>query len=104
MTFEEIKKYLLDNDKYIITAHESPDGDAIGSEVALYHLLKKLNKKVFILNSDPTPHNLLFLTDKAEINTFFHRAICFLYFPINCNYIYSNILRNGSSTDGYNLS
>ena len=50
--FNEISKVVQKNKNFLITAHINLDGDAIGSELALYFILKKLNKKVIILNQD----------------------------------------------------
>ncbi len=47
--------------KFLISSHINPDGDAIGSELALYHLLRSLDKKVQVVNHDPVPQNLRFL-------------------------------------------
>ncbi len=40
---------------FLITAHINVEGDALGSELAMYLLLKKLKKKVVIYNNDVTP-------------------------------------------------
>ncbi len=48
----EISKVVQKNKNFLITSHINLDGDAIGSELALYFILKKLNKKVIILNQD----------------------------------------------------
>ncbi len=40
---------------FLITAHVNLEGDAIGSELATYILLRKLGKKVTIYNHDSTP-------------------------------------------------
>ena len=43
---------LLDNaDNILITCHISPDGDAIGSSLGLFHMLKNLGKSVLGLYS-----------------------------------------------------
>lgn len=52
MTVKEICEHISQDDNFIITSHEAPDGDAIGAEIVLYSILKYLNKKVIILNSD----------------------------------------------------
>jgi phosphoesterase RecJ-like protein len=51
------KAYELINNyqNFLIVSHKNPDGDAIGSEIALAMALMKLNKKVYIYNSDPPP-------------------------------------------------
>lgn len=48
---ELINKYK----KFLIVSHKNPDGDSIGSEIALALALLKLNKKIYIYNSDPPP-------------------------------------------------
>jgi phosphoesterase RecJ-like protein len=67
MEFKPFLDFLSRHDKFIICAHESPDGDAIGSEYALLYALKKLSKKVKVINNDPTPSNFLFIDVKKEI-------------------------------------
>ena len=52
MRFSKIADFISSNNKFILTAHETPDGDAIGSECALYAALKQLGKEVIILNAD----------------------------------------------------
>lgn len=44
-----------------IVTHMKPDGDAIGSSVAMYHFLKKQGKKPRIILNDPYPSYLSFL-------------------------------------------
>lgn len=58
---EDITEYLKDNDNYIITSHESPDGDALAAEYALARGLIKYGKNVKIINSDPTPEKFSFV-------------------------------------------
>ncbi len=42
----------------LLTLHPSPDGDSIGSNLALYHVLTKMGKKVTLLAGDSTfPNN-----------------------------------------------
>ena len=41
---------------FVIVSHPSPDGDAIGSTLAVYHLLRALGKdRILCLNDDPVP-------------------------------------------------
>jgi bifunctional oligoribonuclease and PAP phosphatase NrnA len=46
---------------FLITTHENPDGDAIGSTMALGCFLRSLGKDVTIYYCDPLPDNYLFL-------------------------------------------
>jgi len=53
--------------RFLITSHVRLDGDALGSELAFYLVLKGLGKDVVVFNEDPTPENYLFLPGAAEI-------------------------------------
>lgn len=59
---------LIDNiQTAVITAHVNPDGDAIGSELALFHLLKAKGKDVTVINSSPLPVTYDFLKGSNDI-------------------------------------
>ncbi len=59
---------LLDSSKYIvITCHISPDGDAMGSSLALCRALTNIGKKVKVVVPDTPPKYLMFLPGAAEI-------------------------------------
>ena len=47
--------------KILLASHENPDGDTIGSALALYLFLKKLGKEVKVGCKDPVPYYLDFL-------------------------------------------
>ncbi len=61
-----IKKY----NRFLISAHTSPEGDALGSELALYCLLKKLGKQAIVVNEDPLPQEYDFLPAKENIKLY----------------------------------
>lgn len=63
---EKIIEYLTDNDKFIITCHESPDGDALAAEYALGKGLLNYGKQISIINSDPTPDKFKYI-DQDDI-------------------------------------
>ena len=42
--------------KFLLTGHERPDGDCLGSQAALFHLLKALGKDVAIVNQIGRAH------------------------------------------------
>ena len=54
--------------KIAITFHTSPDGDALGSALALLIGLRKLNKDVCIVSKEAIPQTFLFLPCSNEIN------------------------------------
>lgn len=64
--WQEIQKIIEKNQTFILSTHINPDGDAIGSEIGLYHYLKSLDKDVYILNADPLPELYHFLDEYHE--------------------------------------
>ncbi len=68
MSLKDISKVILESNKIGIAFHASPDGDAIGSTLALYHGLKELGKDVYILSKEVVPDNLAFLPGSEEID------------------------------------
>jgi bifunctional oligoribonuclease and PAP phosphatase NrnA len=60
----------IKNKKVLVQGHERPDGDSIGSQVALCRCLNKLGIDAVGVNSDPIPKNLkTFLADTPIYNT-----------------------------------
>jgi phosphoesterase RecJ-like protein len=55
LQYIEVKSKLTINKKVVITTHRSPDGDAIGSSLGLYHVLKSkgLDVSVVVPNAYP---------------------------------------------------
>lgn len=51
----------------VITSHVNPDGDAIGSELALMHVLRALGKDVVVINASPLPASFDFLSGSSDI-------------------------------------
>lgn len=70
MTFEKIKGLIFNSNKIGLTYHVSPDGDAIGSLLALKLALQKLNKDVVVYSKDNLRNNtsLSFLPDIHKID------------------------------------
>jgi phosphoesterase RecJ-like protein len=53
--FEQIRDAILERQRFLITSHARPDGDSIGSQLAMAFTLDALGKEVRIINSDPAP-------------------------------------------------
>ena len=58
---------IKENKTFLIASHMNPEGDAIGSALALAISLKSIEKEVTVFNQDPTPRNLQFLPMSNEI-------------------------------------
>ena len=54
---KELKRLLEQSTNIVITCHVSPDGDAIGSSLAMYHVLSAIGKNVKIVTPDMLPKN-----------------------------------------------
>jgi phosphoesterase RecJ-like protein len=55
MSWQQALELINRNKNFLIVAHKNPDGDALGSEIALAMALMKLKKNVYIYNQDPPP-------------------------------------------------
>lgn len=64
---ESLAAFIRANDGFTIIAHMSPDGDALGSSLALLWLLKKLDKRAEAVCTDPVPHMYAFLPLAGEM-------------------------------------
>ncbi len=63
--FQQAKNALVNARKICIISHRSPDGDAVGSNLALRLALEALGKEVVSADVDPIPQDSLFL-EKAD--------------------------------------
>ena len=65
-TIEGIKNEIEKAKDIVIMAHENPDGDAIGSSLAMYLVLKKMNKNVDVIFPE-FPRTFDFLPGAADV-------------------------------------
>ena len=54
-SFSDVANALAKYDRVVLSSHARPDGDSIGSQLALSHALQHLGKTVRIINHDPPP-------------------------------------------------
>jgi phosphoesterase RecJ-like protein len=52
---EDLLRKIRQGNRFLLTSHVNPDGDAIGSELGLARLLRKLGKGAVVWNRDVTP-------------------------------------------------
>lgn len=64
---ESIANVINENKKFLITSHENPDCDAIGSTLSLGLALKSLEKEVVLYNKNEVPTHLKFLPNWDEV-------------------------------------
>ncbi|OQX53715.1 MAG: hypothetical protein B5M48_02615 [Candidatus Omnitrophica bacterium 4484_213] len=66
---EKIAEILKKCNSFLIGSHVNPDGDSLGTELALASLLKRMGKKVAVLNPDSLPSIYDFLPYKEWISS-----------------------------------
>lgn len=69
-SFPKFSQLLKKSSKIVIVTHWNPDGDAIGSSLALYHYLKKTGKKVNCLVPNSFPEFLQWMPGTRNITNF----------------------------------
>jgi phosphoesterase RecJ-like protein len=68
--WKQIIKMIESYESFLLTTHINPDGDAVGSQVALKAYLEDIGKNAVIVNSSETPDNLAFLDPDGDIHVF----------------------------------
>ncbi|MGC6425607.1 MAG: DHH family phosphoesterase [Akkermansiaceae bacterium] len=70
VTFDQLGEVFRQQNTFAVISHVRPDGDAIGSILALGHALESQGKSVRFLNEDGCPDSLKFLpgSEKVEIS------------------------------------
>lgn len=61
LAWNELEARIQSARNILLTTHVRPDGDALGSELAMARLLEQKGKSVEILNSSPTPPRYRFM-------------------------------------------
>ena len=64
---ETILQLIDRNRTFLVASHESPDGDAIGSTLALANMLREMGKEVVAYNRDRAPLEYAFLPGHATL-------------------------------------
>lgn len=68
--WKALREFIDTKKRLLITTHVHPDGDAIGSQVALAEYVRRKEKKVFLINCDVTPKYFQFLDPDNKIELF----------------------------------
>jgi phosphoesterase RecJ-like protein len=70
VTLEMAGKLLQEAHKIVLCSHIDPDGDTLGSTLALFHALKSIGKEVIITVDDSIPFTLSFIPGIKEYRHF----------------------------------
>lgn len=82
--FQKIKKIIKTSKKILIVSHRDPDGDSLGSMLALKIALQNFGKEVVAISSEPIPIQFNFLPNvwqlkQKEDNSSFDLIFCLDY-------------------------
>ena len=69
-TIERLRAMINGVSRIAITCHKSPDGDALGSTLALCHVLRRLGKDAVVVTPDMAPKSLDFIPGVRELVVF----------------------------------
>jgi phosphoesterase RecJ-like protein len=69
-TVEKILDLVNSSQRILITSHRDPDGDSIGSQLALDSFLRSFEKPTRIINQVCLPHRYAFLDPQKRIESF----------------------------------
>ena len=67
LSFSKIGDIISSNESFALLSHINPDGDAIGSVIALGDILEALGKTVYYRNQDGVPESLAFLPNSSKV-------------------------------------
>jgi phosphoesterase RecJ-like protein len=65
--FERFRSFVHEVKYIYLTTHEYPDADGLGSQIALYHALRKMDCQVAVANPDAMPTKYHFLDEEGTI-------------------------------------
>jgi len=65
--YKEIWNKIEKSDNIVLISHVNPDGDALGSSLSMYNILKNMNKKVTIVNMTEPAKYLDFLPNFDKV-------------------------------------
>lgn len=64
---DAVEKIISENKRFVVLSHKNPDGDALGSSLALFHYLKTLGKDVVVVLPNQFPDFLTWLPGVENI-------------------------------------
>lgn len=70
MNWNELHHRILQAEKILLTTHENPDGDGLGSAAGMYHFLRHFQKECRIINVSPLPEEFEYLNPGEIFETY----------------------------------
>lgn len=67
---DEAKAFILEHDHFLVVSHVNPDGDAIGSTLAMGIMLQLLDKSFIMVNEGKVPFKFSMLPQSGDIQSY----------------------------------
>jgi phosphoesterase RecJ-like protein len=67
---EAVRTLIEERQRFLLTTHVNPDGDGVGSQVALWYFLRSRGKEVWIVNNNELADNLRFLEPPGGVRVY----------------------------------
>ena len=78
MMFNTINKIIQNSNKIVLSTHEKPDADGLGSAIAFYYYLKTLDKQVRIIQPSKFPQECNIINPDNIVDTFSSKDISWI--------------------------
>jgi len=84
---DRVIKVLKEKKRFLLTAHVDPEGDSMGSQLALFYILKEMGKEAVLVDQDKVPCNIKFLPGADMVSNeipdnFFPEVVVVLDCPV----------------------
>lgn len=80
---QQFEELIANCNNVVVTCHMSPDGDALGSTMAMCLLLQKMGKRASIITPDQAPYDMAFMP-------YFDKLVAYTRNPIKANRLVAN--------------
>ncbi|MFP4229311.1 MAG: DHH family phosphoesterase [Salinivenus sp.] len=67
---DDVVRLIRENEHFFLTTHLGPDGDAVGSQIALGRFLQKMGKHAAMVNGDELPYSLDWMPGAEHVEVF----------------------------------
>ncbi len=67
---DDVVRLIRENEDFFLVTHLGPDGDALGSQIALGRFLQKLGKRAAMINSEEPPYSLDWMPGADDVEVF----------------------------------
>jgi bifunctional oligoribonuclease and PAP phosphatase NrnA len=67
MASRAVAERIFEGRRFLITSHRNPDGDALGSSLALQMMIRKMGKEATVLVRDPFPGSLAHMAGADQV-------------------------------------